>query len=595
MQNNLYYQDEYVKETFNLRMFVRLLRHAARHKKTLLGCIGIEVALGILSLLPSLLYSVIISALFPTNGVLADNFLSVTLLAAGGLLIGWAGMVGFYYLEDHVPVKFGSLFSYELRTEIFNHVTGLSFHYFDTHSTGKILVRITNYVDDVSELFGNLFYSLLYCMGVALIGIVWILAIDVRIGGAVLLTLLPLAVLMYFLSRAIHHRTGQDHNKSANYTAFVAENIGGAEVVRAYNRAALNSEVAEGLFKEYSRAFMRTTNVREAFFPLSHGFTNAIVILVVYGLALAIGLFGGGIALPAVVAIGTALSEVTSSIGHICDELTSLFTLTGNLERIYDTIETPIEIHDEEGAEELEACRGEVKFEDVTFSYVEGIPVLEHFSLSAEAGETVALVGATGSGKTTIVGLLSRFYDVQQGSVMLDGKDVRRYTLKSLRRNVGAMMQDTFIFSGTVYENIRFARPEATDEECIAAAKAASAHAFITRLPEGYQTKISEDYALSGGERQLLSFARLILADPRVIVLDEATSHVDTQTELEVQTSLKALLAGRTSFVIAHRLSTVRGADKIVVIDEGKIVEQGTHEELMRLNGLYAKMVHVTA
>ena len=592
MQNNLYYQDEYIRETFSLRMFGKLLKSAAHHKKPLFGSIAIEAVLGVLSLMPSFLYSVIISQLFPTDGVLQDNFFMITLLAAGGLLLTWFSMVGFYYLEDHVPVKFGSLFSYELRSQIMNHVMTLSFRYFDTHSTGKILVRVTNYVDDVAELFGSLFYSLLYCAAVTIIGLTWILVLDVRIGGIVIAALIPLAAIMYFLSRAIHHRAGKDHNKSANYTAFVAENIGGAEVVRAYNRAKLNGEVAEKLFKDYSSAFMRTTNVREAFFPLSHGFTNAIIVLIVYGAALAIGLAGGVIALATVVAIGTALSEVTSSVGSICDNLTSLFTLTSNLERVYDTIETPVEIFDSPSAVPLENCRGEVSFEHVDFSYVEGIPVLKDFSLHARPGETIALVGATGSGKTTVVNLLSRFYDVQGGSVRVDNRDVRDYTLKSLRTGVGAMMQDTFIFSGTVLDNIRFARPNASDEECKEAARAACADPFIMRLPKGYDTEISEDYALSGGERQLLSFARLILADPRIIVLDEATSHVDTQTELEVQLSLKALLKDRTSFVIAHRLSTIRGADRIVVISGGEIAEQGSHEELMRLNGRYAAMVN---
>ena len=438
--NDLYYKDEYVKEKFSAHMMGKLLKSALRHKGPFFGSILIEVALGLFSLLPGMLYSVIIAQLFPSDGVFGERFILYTALACSGLFVAWVGSLVFGHLENLVPVKYGTLFATELRKEIMDHVMQLSFRYFDTHSTGKILVRVTNYVDDISELFGNLFYSIIYAAGVTAVGIVWILCLDVRIGGAVVLTLLPLAVLMYILSVLIHRRSGLDHNKNANYTAFVAENIGGTEVVRAYNRATLNCKIGKDLFQEYRRAFMRTTNVREAFFPLSHGFTNAIVLVVVYGVALFLGLSGGRIDLAIVVAIGSVLSEVTSSIGNICTNLTTVFTLTSNLERIYDTIDTPVEICDEAGAEELGTCRGDVTFDDVTFSYVEGIPVLEHFTLEAKAGETVALVGATGSGKTTVVNLLSRFYDVQGGQVLLDGKNIKKYTLHSLREGVGAMM-----------------------------------------------------------------------------------------------------------------------------------------------------------
>lgn len=593
MKNNLYYQDEYVKETFNLKMFGRLMKGAYRHKKQFWGCVLIEVLTSALSLVPSLLYTVIVAAVFPSDGAHAENYMVVAGLCIGGLVVsGVCSIIG-SYIENILPQRFAQVICSELRTEIFNRVTVLSFRYFDTHTTGKILVRTTNYIDELASMFNELFYILLYCAAATLVGLIWVFVLDWRIGGAVLICFIPMVLLMTLLSKAIHTRAGRDHNKNANYTAFVTENINGAEVVRAYNRAKLNVKAAEELFDEYSKAFMHTTRVREAFFPLAHGFTDAVITLVVYGVSLAVILTGWGGVLPlgTVIAAASVLSHVTSNVSTVCDNISTISTLTTNIERIYDTIDTPVDIHDEEGSVPLTDCRGEVKFDGVDFSYVDGLPVLKNFSLQANAGETVALVGATGSGKTTIVNLLSRFYDVQEGSVRIDGKDVRSYTLQSLRENVGAMMQDTYIFSGTVLENIRFARPDATDEECIAAAKAASADGFISRLPEGYETNISEGYALSGGERQLLSFARLILADPKIIVLDEATSHIDTQTELEVQRSLKRLLAGRTSFVIAHRLSTIRDSDKIVLIEDGEIAEQGTHEELLALGGKYAQMI----
>ena len=595
MQHNLYYQDEYVKDTFNGKMLLRLIKRAFSHKNWFVGSLIIEFIASAFSLLPSILYSVIVSRVFPSDGVLPADYALMAGLALGGLAVVYLTLTVTYFLESYIPERFAYLLCSELRSELFGHVTHLSFRYFDTHATGKILVRATNYIDELSQLFGQLFYMLLYFACVIVVGLAWIFALDWRLAFAVVAALVPLTAVMYFMSRAIHNRAGRDRNKNSNYTAFVTENISGAEVVRAYNRGALNEQIADGLFDEYSRAFMRTTRVREAFFPLSNGFINAVTVLLVYGVALALALTGGGMDLGTVVAVGLVLSEITGGLGNICQQISNVFALTTNVERVYDTIDTPIEIADRENAVPLADCRGEVRFDHVNFSYVEGVPVLKDFTLEAAAGETVALVGATGSGKTTIVNLLSRFYDVQSGAVTVDGRDVREYALQTLRTGVGAMMQDTFLFHGTVLENIRFARPDASDEACIAAARAAHADAFIRRLPEGYATEIDEGYALSGGERQLLSFARLILADPRIIVLDEATSHVDTQTEREVQESLKALLKGRTSFVIAHRLSTIRGADKIVFIRDGEIAEQGTHEELIALNGAYAQMIRAAA
>lgn len=595
MQHNLYYQDEYVKDTFNGKMLLRLIKRAFSHKNWFVGSLIIEFIASAFSLLPSILYSVIVSRVFPSDGVLPADYALMAGLALGGLAVVYLTLTVTYFLESYIPERFAYLLCSELRSELFGHVTHLSFRYFDTHATGKILVRATNYIDELSQLFGQLFYMLLYFACVIVVGLAWIFALDWRLALAVVAALVPLTAVMYFMSRAIHNRAGRDRNKNSNYTAFVTENISGAEVVRAYNRGALNEQIADGLFDEYSRAFMRTTRVREAFFPLSNGFINAVTVLLVYGVALALALTGGGMDLGTVVAVGLVLSEITGGLGNICQQISNVFALTTNVERVYDTIDTPIEIADRENAVPLADCRGEVRFDLVNFSYVEGVPVLKDFTLEAAAGETVALVGATGSGKTTIVNLLSRFYDVQSGAVTVDGRDVREYTLQTLRTGVGAMMQDTFLFHGTVLENIRFARPDASDEACIAAARAAHADAFIRRLPEGYATEIDEGYALSGGERQLLSFARLILADPHIIVLDEATSHVDTQTEREVQESLKALLKGRTSFVIAHRLSTIRGADKIVFIRDGEIAEQGTHEELIALNGAYAQMIRAAA
>ena len=276
----------------------------------------------------------------------------------------------------------------------------------------------------------------------------------------------------------------------------------------------------------------------------------------------------------------------------ICQRLQSITNVTSNVERIFEVLDTESEIVEKEDAEELQISKGAVDCEDVTFSYIEGAPVLEHVDLKVEPGQMIALVGPTGAGKTTIVSLISRFYDIDAGNIRIDGTDIRDVTLDSLRENVGVMMQDTFLFRGEIIENIRFSRPEATDEECMEAAKKVYAHDFIMKKPEGYHTVISsQGNELSGGERQLLSFARLILKNPDIIILDEATSNIDTETEKLIQKMFSTVLKGKTSFVIAHRLSTIKNADRILYIDKKGILEDGSHEELLRKKGLYYALV----
>lgn len=276
----------------------------------------------------------------------------------------------------------------------------------------------------------------------------------------------------------------------------------------------------------------------------------------------------------------------------VCQRLQSITNVTSNVERIFEVLDTENEIAEKPDAKELVVTEGALKFEDVAFSYISGIPVLQNINLQVEAGQMIALVGPTGAGKTTIVSLISRFYDIDSGKILIDGTDIRDVTLDSLRNSVGVMMQDTFLFRGEIIENIRFSKPEATDEECIEAAKKVFAHDFIMKKPSGYHTVISsQGTELSGGERQLLSFARLILKDPDIIILDEATSNIDTETEKLIQKMFSTVLKGKTSFVIAHRLSTIKNADRILYVDDNGILEDGSHEELMQKKGLYYGLV----
>ena len=369
----------------------------------------------------------------------------------------------------------------------------------------------------------------------------------------------------------------------------------GLEVIQAFNREPLNEEIHEELNRKYKSAFMRTTNIREVFFPLTHGTVRIICTIVIYAVALwVVHDKGGAMTLGSMVAVSTFMGGFASGITVVCQRLQNIANTTSNIERVFDVIDTEPAVTDRADAKPLTGVKGEVRFEQVSFSYQEGTQVLSDVSVDIAAGETIALVGPTGAGKTTFISLLDRFYDVSGGRITIDGKDIRQMTLASLHGAIGVMMQDTYLFTDTILENIRFARPDATDEECIEAAKKVNADAFIRRRKDGYHTKISgADTMLSGGERQLLSFARLILADPKIIILDEATSNIDTETERMIQESLKIVLAGRTSFLIAHRLSTIRNADRILYIDDQNILEDGSHGELMRKKGYYFRLQKV--
>lgn len=394
---------------------------------------------------------------------------------------------------------------------------------------------------------------------------------------------------MYQLAKSLHIRSSSERNKVSNLVAFVAEDINGLDVIRTFNRADKNEEIQKELCKKHVQAIMRTTHIREAFFPLAHGIVQIICIIVVYGTAYFLmdrGL-AYGLTLGIIVSVTSYMQILSENLSSICQRIQNIASITTNLERIFDTMDTKEEIADTEFAKDISIEHGAVEFKDITFSYMRGTSVLEDFSLKVQSGEMIALIGPTGAGKTTIVNLLSRFYDIDSGKIIIDGHDIKDYKLSSLRSQVGVMMQDSFLFEGTIIENIRFSKPQAKDEECIEAARRVCADEFIQRLPDGYQTRIDEHASLSGGERQLLAFARLMLADPKILILDEATSHIDTATENRIQKAIAEFLKGRTSFVIAHRLSTIRNADKIVYICDKRIGECGTHEELIEKKGFY--------
>lgn len=595
MSRNLYYEDELLEEKFNGFMLKRLVSYAADYKGDYIKVVLLLVGSSFLSLVPAAINMKIINEILPQDGIVPKGALSLSVFFLSMWIVLSLGGVIADYISSKVSITLGNKIICNLREDLFRKLMELSFDYYDSRPTGKILIRITNYTDEVANFFINDMTRVVDSIFIMIITIVCICFVEIRMAAMAVLVSIPLGLLMWVIARALHKCMRVERNKQSNRTAFVAEDINGLEVIKAFNREALNDEIFSELSDKFHKAFMHSTRYRELFFPLSHAGVRILCTVAMYLTALFIitNHIGAELSLGVLVIITTYMQRFSYAMYVVCQRLQSITNVTSNVERIFEVLDTENEIEEKPDAKELAVTEGALKFEDVTFSYISGIPVLQNINLQVEPGQMIALVGPTGAGKTTIVSLISRFYDIDSGKILIDGTDIRDVTLDSLRNSVGVMMQDTFLFRGEIIENIRFSKPEATDEECIEAAKKVFAHDFIMKKPSGYHTVISsQGTELSGGERQLLSFARLILKDPDIIILDEATSNIDTETEKLIQKMFSTVLKGKTSFVIAHRLSTIKNADRILYIDDNGILEDGSHEELMQKKGLYYGLVN---
>lgn len=593
MGRNLYYEDEILEEKFNGFMFKRLLSYAAEYKWDYIKAAILLSGAAFLSLVPTAINMKIINEVLPENGAVPENAGQRAVILLSLWITLSIGAVIADYFSSKTATIIGNSIVCKLREDLFTKLMELSFDYYDSRPTGKILVRITNYTDEIANFFINNLLRVIDRVLVMVIAIICICFVEIRMVVMGIVVSIPLVVLLWLVAKALHHYSRIDRNKMSNRTAFVTEDINGLEVIKAFNREALNDEIFIELSEKYHKAFMNTTRYRELFFPMSFAGVRILCSVAMYITALFIitNNIGAGFSLGALVVITTYMQHFSSAVYMICQQLQSVASITSNIERIFEVLGTESDIRDKDGAVELSVKGGAVEFKEVTFSYVEGLPVLENINISVEPGQMVALVGPTGAGKTTIASLLSRFYEIDSGRVLIDGTDIRDVTLSSLRGRVGVMMQDTFLFSGEIIENIRFSKPGATDEECMEAAKKVFAHDFIMKKKEGYHTVISsEGTELSAGEKQLLSFARLLLMNPDIIILDEATSNIDTETERLVQKLFTTVLKGKTCFIIAHRLSTIQNADRILYIGNKGIMEDGSHEELMQKKGMYYQL-----
>ena len=588
MARNRYLDDEEEVVKLNAGLLKRLFRYMIPYKKLFFAGLFLLIINVLVTLIWPRMTQWIIDDVLSINGAYA-NSIKALLTVIG--IVSFVLFVDVFLAAKRVILitKLGHNTIYDIRQEIFDHVQTLSFKYFDDRPAGKIMVRITNYVDSLSNLLSSQIIQLIVDVFTLLCILVILLSMNLRLTLLSFAVIIPLSLFIIFLRRIIAKWARRVRAKSSNRTAYIHENIMGTYVTQSFNREQYNHKEMIRLDDDVNYQFIRL-HLSSATLGPAVDILSTIGTILVYFVAIQF-IAGGEMTLGALTAFTTYMTRFWQPIASFTTIFNQFCEATSNIERIFETIDTEPEIEDRPDAYVLPDITGRVEYKNVDFSYDGKVNILENVSFTVEPGQMIAFVGPTGAGKTTVVNLLSRFYDVTGGSVEIDGHDVRNVTLQSLRTQVGVMMQDSFIFTGTIMDNIRYGRAEATDEECIAAARKVYASEFIERLPEGYNTKVQERGAgLSTGERQLLSFARAVLANPKILILDEATSSIDTQTELLIQRALAQLLEGRTSFVIAHRLSTIKRADQIMCICNKGIAERGTHEELMQKKGIYYEL-----
>lgn len=577
--------DEEQKEVLKKDTLIRLFKYLLVYKKQISAVLLIMAGTIAISMATPIMIEYAINVCVASGDV--KGLLELGALAVVMFLFFLAGTKIRMYIMSDVSNQV----LLNIRDELYRHIQTLSFGFFDSRPAGKILARIIGDVNSLKDVLSDSVTQLIPDLITVVCVAVIMLIKNYRLAMAALLTLPILVVGMLVIETTAHKRWQIYRKKTSNLNAYVHEDLSGIRVIQSFAAERETRAVFYDLVKQHYQAFIDAVVVADGFGP---------VVEITWGLGgfllyfIGIRIIGvGEVGIGTFLAFSTYIAMFWSPIRNLANFYNKLTTNISAAERIFDIIDTEAGIRDCEGAEELPDIEGTVDFEHVSFAYDDEPErmILKDVNFHIRQGETIALVGPTGAGKTTIVNLLSRFYEATDGRVLIDGCDIKKVTLKSLRSQMGIMTQDNFLFSGTIKYNIKYGRLDATDEEMIEAAKAVNAHDFIMKLEHGYDTEISERGArLSIGQRQLLAFARTMLSKPGILILDEATSSIDTHTELLVQKGIEALLKGRTSFVIAHRLSTIRKADRIFVIDQGNIMEAGSHEELMEKRGAYYQL-----
>lgn len=585
MARNKYDIDETLQTEFNYSHLKRLGKYIKPHRKELIITILLMSVSTILGMMTPIFLMKIMDDYIPD-----ENTKAIIIVSILQMVIYFIVSINMA-LKITLTSKIGQSIIHTIRKDIFTHLQELPFSYYDDKPHGKIQVRVVNYVNSLSDLLSNGIvntitdlFSLLYIIG-------FMFYVSAKLAIICMLGLPLLIILIFVIKKKQRVAWQVSSNKSSNLNAYIAESINGIRVTQSFTREQENIRIFNTLSSDYRFAWLKAVKLNFLMWPaidnISTWTTVAVYVLGVAWLDQGMK----GITVGVIIAMTGYIGRFWAPVNTLASFYNSLLTAISYLERIFETIDEPVLVKDCKDAVEMPPITGDVKFEEVTFSYEDGVKILNGINFHAKTGDSVAIVGPTGAGKTTIINLISRFYNLDSGLITIDGVDISKVSIKSLRKQMGVMLQDSFIFSGTIIDNIRYGNMEATDEQVIEAAKTVRAHDFIMGLENGYHTQVNErGTRLSVGQRQLISFARALLADPKILILDEATSSIDTETEILLQEGLGKLLANRTSFIIAHRLSTIKNSTFIMYVDGGKIMEMGSHEELLEMKGSYHEL-----
>lgn len=582
MARNRFDVDEELESPFNFENLKNCMHYVKTYRWQMILALLLSAVGSIVGLTGPMLIEKAMDVAIPQKDV--HYLIQLCALLAGTILVN----IGFNTIRTVIIAKVGQNIVHDIRKDLFDHLQVLPFSYYDNRPQGKILVRVVHYVNSVSDALSNGILNFIIEIINIIFIIIFMFQVSVPLAGITVLGMPVVAAFIWIIKPKQRRAWQAVSNKNSNVNAFVQESIEGVKVTQVFDRQETNLGILDRLMKERYKTWMDAIYVSNSVWYVTETVSQIVFSFVYIAGAYWLNPMASfGVLL----AMGTYASRFWQPIINLANIYNNFINAVSYLERIFETMNEPAVIEDAPNAYELPPITGNVRFDHVRFGYIPEQMILKDVSFEARPGESIAIVGPTGAGKTTIVNLISRFYNIEHGKVLIDGNSVMDVTLHSLRSQMGIMLQDSFIFSGTIADNLRYGRLDATDQEIVHAAKLLHADEFIRKMKDGYDTVVKErGGGLSQGQKQLLAFTRTLVADPKILVLDEATSSIDTATELLVQQGINTLLKGRTSFIIAHRLSTIKSCSLIMYIDQGQIMESGTHEELMAIKGYYYKL-----